>query len=106
MNMVTNSFQNIRRSRGITIHQVADLAGIEPREEFLFEIGARIEQEQAENIVSAFNMLSGEHYKLTDFREPIAEQLTTPIATISIPIISDRRITRQTHSGSKRYSHE
>ena len=104
--MVTNSFQNIRRSRGITIHQVADLAGIEPREEFLFEIGARIEQEQAETIVHAFNMLTGEHYELTDFREPIAEQPTTPIATISLPTIPGRRITRQTRSGSQRYRHE
>jgi hypothetical protein len=45
--MVSSRFQKVHRSRGITIHQVANLTGIEPREEFLFEICARIEQVQA-----------------------------------------------------------
>lgn len=104
--MVTNSFQNIRRSRGITIHQLADVAGIAPREELLFEIGANVEQEQAETIVLAFNILTGEQYKLADFRESIAEQPTTPLAAISLPTIPGRRMTGQTRSGLKRYRHE
>ncbi len=104
--MVTSSFQKLRRSRGITIHQVANVAGIEPREEFLFEIGARVEQERAEGIVHALNKLTGEHYKLADFREPIAEQPTTPIPIISLPTIPIRRIARQMRSGSKGYRYE
>ena len=82
--LVTSKFQTIRRSKGITIHQVADIAGIEPREEYLFEIGARMDQQRAENIVSALNTLTGEYYTLADFRAPVTEQPTTPMPTLPI----------------------
>ena len=85
--MVHLSFQAIRRQHGITIHQIADVAGVAPREEYLFEIGARVDQGRAENIVRALNTLTGAHYTLTDFRGPVSEQPTTPM-----PIISLRRL--------------
>src|ERR1700693_3130868 len=80
--MLTSRFQKIRRSRGITIHQIADLAGVAPREEFLFEIGARIAQKQAENMVVALNQLTGEHYTLADFRGAVTHQPTAPLPAI------------------------
>jgi transcriptional regulator with XRE-family HTH domain len=86
------SFQEIRRHHGISIHQIADLAGIEPREEYLFEIGARVDQQRAETIVRALNTLTGAHYTLADFREPLSEQPTTPM-----PIISLRRFSWPKH---------
>jgi transcriptional regulator with XRE-family HTH domain len=90
--MVTSSFQKLRRSKGITIHQIANVAGIAPREELLFEIGARIDQKRAEDIVLALNVVSGEQYTLADFLEPIAEQPTTPVPAIPI-----RRMSWQKH---------
>lgn len=82
--MVHLSFQEIRRHHGISIHQVADVAGVVPREEYLFEIGARVDQGRAENIVRALNTLAGAHYTLADFRGPVSEQPTTPMPIISL----------------------
>ncbi len=82
------SFQEIRRQYGITIHEIADIAGVAPREEYLFEIGARVDQGRAENIVCALNTLTGAHYTLADFRGPLSDQPTTPMPTISLRRLS------------------
>lgn len=82
------SFQEIRRQYGISIHQVADVAGIVPREEYLFEIGARVDQGQAETIVRALNTLTGAQYTLADFRGPLSDQPTTPMPAISLRRLS------------------
>ena len=73
------SFQAIRRHYGISISQIADSAGVEPREAYLFEIGVRINQQRAERIVRALNTLTGEHYRLTDFTPAVSEQPTRPV---------------------------
>ena len=82
------SFQAIRRQHGISIHQIADLAGVAPREEYLFEIGARVDQGRAETLVRALNMLTRAHYILADFRGPVSEQPTTPLPFISVGRLS------------------
>ena len=82
------SFQEIRRHHGISIHQIANLAGVVPREEYLFEIGARIDQRRAETIVRALNTLTGAQYTLADFRGPLSEQPTTPMPSISLRRLS------------------
>ena len=94
--MVHLSFQAIRRHHGITISQLAGIAGVAPREEYLFEIGVRTDQQRAETLVRALTLLSGEPYTLADFRASVSEQPTLPV-----PTIPARRISWSKRSGSR-----
>jgi transcriptional regulator with XRE-family HTH domain len=89
------SFQAIRRQHGITISQLADVAGVAPREAYLFEIGVCMEQQCAETLVRALTLLTGEPYTLADFRAPMSEQPTIPLPTIPL-----RRLSCATRSRS------
>lgn len=70
-----NSFQQLRRAKGLTSREIADAAGVSLAEEYLFEIGGIINKEARQKVMQAFQKLTG----------TIPEQPTTIMNTLGGP---------------------
>jgi hypothetical protein len=82
------NFQATRRQHGISIPQLAEVAGVVPRDAYLFEIGARVKRHQAVALVGALNALTGRGYILSDFLAPLCEQPTMPVPIVTLKRMS------------------
>jgi transcriptional regulator with XRE-family HTH domain len=76
------NFQAIRRQHGISITQLAELAGVAPRDAYHFEIGACVKPQQAVALIHALNTLTGNCYLLGDFLAPLSDQPTRPVPIV------------------------
>lgn len=61
------NFQQIRREAKLTSQQVANQANLPLRIEYLYEIGASVEQVQKEKLVAALAVLTKHPYTLQHF---------------------------------------
>ena len=61
------NFQQIRREAGLTSRAVAQAAGVSLRDEYVFELGARVDQETKQKVIQALSTLTGHTYTLADF---------------------------------------
>ena len=60
------SLQELRRKTNLTSRQIAEIANVPLRIEYLMEIGGSVEQKDAERILGAFSQLTGEAYSLSN----------------------------------------
>jgi hypothetical protein len=68
------NFQQVRREAWLTSRAIAETADVPLRDEYLFELGAKVDQETRYKIIHALSRLTGHAYTLRDF-EP--EETTT-----------------------------
>jgi len=74
------NFQQVRRQAGLTSRAVAETAGVPLRDEYIFELGAKVDQETRHKIIHALSRLTGQSYTIHDF-EPertTKQELHTP----------------------------
>ena len=64
-------FQQVRRASGLTSREVATLAEVPLREEYLFEIGGPTSPETRRKIIQAFSRLTGHAYTIADFESDV-----------------------------------
>jgi len=55
-----------RRDNNLTSRQLADVAGVPLRVEYVAEIGGLVEEMEAEQLLEALSHLAGKHYTLKD----------------------------------------
>lgn len=84
MNKQLPRFQQLRREAGLTSQMVADAAKVSLTDEYLFEIGGRVNETIKHKIIQAYSTLIGHFYTLSDF-EPVDEQPTAVMHKISRP---------------------
>ncbi len=61
------NFQHVRREAGLTSRAVAQAAGVPLRDEYVFELGAKVDQETKQKLIQALSTLTGHAYTLADF---------------------------------------
>ena len=61
------NFQQVRRQAGLTSRAVAETAGVPLRDEYIFEPGAKVDQETKQKLIQALSRLTGHTYTLHDF---------------------------------------
>lgn len=58
------TFLQIRALRGLSVEEIADLAGMTPEDVYYLEAGCRYEQACIERALCALSTLTGEHYTM------------------------------------------
>ena len=76
------TLQQIRREHNITARVIAEEAGVDFRTEYLLEIGAAVERDDALKILHAFSILTG---------KPCTEDTVGGLCIVTVPVIKDRK---------------
>jgi hypothetical protein len=68
------TLQELRRKAALTSRQLAEAAGIPLRVEYLMEIGGRVSQDDAEQILAALSRLTGREYSLNNVQVSLTHE--------------------------------
>ena len=93
--------QNIRRSYGITLPQLAEQAGVTSREVYLLEIGASVPPEREQRILATLATLTGEPLEQRNEPLPVPDQ-----PTLLLPTLPIKRMKRGGHATTSTLAHQ
>lgn len=70
------TLQQVRRKTSLTSRQVAEMAGVPLRIEYMMEIGSHVSLEDALKVIAALSQLTGHTYTFTDLNVNLTSEIT------------------------------